>query len=90
MQGFPVNDSANTEGNRLVWQCRRGMRELDELLGHFLRTGYSRLDTSERQQFIRLLDYPDSVLLEILMGRMAPADTDVANLVREIRSALAP
>ena len=76
--------------NRLAWQCRRGMRELDEMLGGFLDKEYSRLDEPGRAHFSRLLDYPDTVLLELLMGRMAPADRDVAHIVRTIRNSLAP
>jgi antitoxin CptB len=66
------------------------MRELDEILGYFLDKGYSRLDEPGRGHFSRLLDYPDTVLLELLMGRMAPADRDVAHIVRAIRNSLAP
>lgn len=71
--------------NRIAWQCRRGMRELDELLGAFLRSGFRQLVEADRQTFNRLLDYPDAVLLELLMGRMQPADNDVARLVNAIR-----
>ena len=85
-----VTTSIDHERNRLAWQCRRGMRELDELLGCFLDKGYSRLDEPGRAHFSRLLDYPDTVLLELLMGRMAPADRDVAHIVRTIRNSLAP
>ena len=81
-----------TDGNRrrLEWQCRRGMRELDELLGGFMTSGYHRLDEPGRERFSALLEYPDAVLLELLMGRMTAADTDVAHLVGQIRSTLAP
>ena len=72
--------------NRLSWQCRRGMRELDELLMGFLSLRYSSLDHAEQKTFESLLDYPDAVLLELLMGRMTPADRDVANIVQEIRN----
>lgn len=75
--------------NRIAWQCRRGMRELDELLGAFLRSRYTDLIEADRQTFNRLLDYPDAVLLELLMGRMQPADSDVARLVNDIRVAAA-
>jgi antitoxin CptB len=71
--------------NRIAWQCRRGMRELDELLGTYLRSRYTDLIEADRQTFNRLLDYPDAVLLELLMGRMQPADSDVARLVNDIR-----
>jgi len=85
-----VTTCTDSERNRLTWQCRRGMRELDEILGCFLDREYSRLDEPGRTHFSRLLDYPDTVLLELLMGRMAPADRNVAHIVRTIRDSLAP
>jgi len=86
MKAQQVTDAERNEYNRLAWQCRRGMRELDELLNRFLGQCFSRLDRPEQETFIRLLDYPDDVLLELLMGRMAPADKDVAHIVQEIRN----
>lgn len=76
--------------NRLAWQCRRGMRELDVLLNGFLERRFERLDLQERESFARLLEYPDAVLLECLMGRMVPADKDVASIVQDIRHTAAP
>jgi antitoxin CptB len=75
----------DAERSRLEWQCRRGMRELDELLRCFLLKRYSALDVCEQRTFSVLLEYPDSVLLELLMGRITPADRDVEKLVRDIR-----
>ena len=89
MQTSPTNDASGSEHNRLAWQCRRGMRELDEILRCFLDRGYGGLNETGRAHFSKLLDYPDTVLLEILMGRMAPADTEVAHIVRKIRDTLA-
>jgi antitoxin CptB len=74
---------------RLAWQCRRGMRELDELLLGFMARGYAGLDTDGRAAFETLLAYPDAVLLELLMGRMTPADKDAAGIVRAIRDTAA-
>jgi len=85
-----VNEATDINPNRLAWQCRRGMRELDVILGDFLETGFNRLDEQGRNHFCRLLEYPDSVLLEILMGRMTATDRDVAYIVDAIRSTLAP
>ena len=75
--------------NRLGWQCRRGMRELDELLMRFLARRYNSLDAGDQKTFELLLEYPDAVLLELLMGRMMPADRDVANIVHDIRNTFA-
>ena len=85
MMSQDVHESESLR-NQLAWQCRRGMRELDELLNRFLDMRYSSLDKTGRQNFSTLLEYPDAVLLELLMGRMAPADKDVAYIVREIRN----
>jgi antitoxin CptB len=74
---------------RMRWKCRRGMLELDLLFKSFLDSGYAQLDTDQRQCFDQMLDYPDAVLLEWLMGRIRPTDKDVANLVNKIRSTAA-
>ena len=71
------------------WKCRRGMLELDLLFRSFLDSGYAQLDDDQRHCFDQMLDYPDAVLLEWLMGRIRPTDKDVANLVNKIRSAAA-
>jgi len=84
-----VSSGADTDYNRISWQCRRGMRELDVLLTGFLEQRYSSLNDVEHRTFELLLEYPDAVLLELLMGRMAAADTDVANIVTQIRNAAA-
>ncbi|WJW76747.1 succinate dehydrogenase assembly factor 2 [Thiohalobacter sp. IOR34] len=78
------------EQARLHWQCRRGMRELDLLLLGFLEQGYAALDDRGRAAFDTLLSYPDPLLLEILMGRQTPADTDVAHVAHCIRHSHRP
>ncbi|MBI5041669.1 MAG: succinate dehydrogenase assembly factor 2 [Gammaproteobacteria bacterium] len=76
---------AATEINRLRWQCRRGMRELDLLLLQFLDSGYADLDANATLAFNRLLDCPDALLLEWLLGRQLPSDKEVADVVQRIR-----
>lgn len=81
--------AATLSRNRLHWQCRRGMRELDELLNAFVDGHYDTLDTGELECLVKLLEYPDQLLLACLMGRMVPTDTDVAHIVRIIRNTTA-
>lgn len=85
-----MQTSAPVSRNRLAWQCRRGMRELDELLLGFLNSRYPGLDAARQATFSALLEYPDAVLLELLMGRMRPADKEVAAIVQDIRNAAQP
>ncbi len=79
-----------SELSRLRWKCRRGLLELDLLFRDFLDHGYEELDSEAAQRFDALLDYPDAVLLEWLMGRIPPTDKDVAYLVHQIRSSATP
>ena len=84
-----MHPAGDVDRNRILWQCRRGMRELDELLGSFMADGYDALDSTGRRQMMRLLEFPDQLLLAWLMGRAVPADRDVAHIVRIIRNTTA-
>ena len=72
--------------NRLQWQCRRGMLELDTLLQGFLNDQYRVLPAKEQAIFEELLNYPDQLLFEYLMGKIKPTDVDIANVVERIRN----
>jgi antitoxin CptB len=76
-----------SEKNRLHWQCRRGMLELDDLLQGFIEKGFEELAENERLHFENLLNCHDNLLLEYLMGRTVPADPDTTNVVDKIRAA---
>lgn len=75
---------------RLYWQCRRGMLELDALLQGFMVRHYDTLDAGQRKALETLLASPDPLLLEYLMGRAVPFDKDVADVVSRIRNAVEP
>ncbi|MCF7984204.1 MAG: succinate dehydrogenase assembly factor 2 [Thiohalocapsa sp.] len=73
---------------RLRWQCRRGMLELDLLLNGFLDAGYSDLSKQGRGDFVRLLAYQDQIIYDWLMGQSIPADAALRDLVGLIRAAM--
>jgi antitoxin CptB len=81
-----VQQISTKESARLYWQCRRGMLELDTLLLGFLEQGYDALDEDGRQGFLELLDYPDTELLEYLMGRQSHKEVRLRNVIEAIRS----
>ena len=86
MPGSGEADTAAVEAarRRTLWRTRRGMAELDTALGAFLRSE-PQLSEREWETLERLLGAPDPVLLEWLMGRATPADSDQAALVGRIR-----
>ena len=71
---------------RIYWRCRRGMLELDILLKEFLNREYNHLDNKSREVFNSLLDYPDNVLLELLLGRSISSDREIQGVIEKIRA----
>ena len=53
---------------RLRWRCRRGMKELDLLLGRWLDEAWSTASLLERQQFEQILEWPDPQIADYLWG----------------------
>ena len=72
------------ELRRLRWRCRRGMRELDQLMLRYLDACWASADDSERAVFLRLLDTEDDRLWRWFMGRETAPETDLDAFVRRI------
>ncbi|HEX4044737.1 MAG TPA: succinate dehydrogenase assembly factor 2 [Gammaproteobacteria bacterium] len=69
----------------LHWACRRGMLELDVLLGNFLKEAYPDLSLTDKASFVELLTHPDPVLFAWLLGQIQPDDQALAHIVTLIR-----
>ena len=76
-----------TPVGRLAWRCRRGMKELDLVLGGWLQQRYPGASPAERALFEAFLELPDPEIAGFLLGREHPTDPAVAALVRELRPA---
>lgn len=71
---MPTSRIDSSETDRLHWQCRRGMLELDELFKQFLQTGYKLLESSDKSIFTELLKESDPDLYRwLLVGEQCPA-----------------
>ncbi len=66
---------------RLRWQCRRGMRELDQLLCGYLDERYREATAAEKAAFAALLELPDPELAGYFLGRIEPEDPVIARAV---------
>ena len=85
-----VEKAIDTQRARLLWQCRRGMLELDAMLQSFMDKGYDDLSEHQQKAFEILLQTSDQLLLEYLMDRTIPIDKDVAYVARCIRESAGP
>ncbi len=88
MEHNPVTDTPtfDTEARRLLWRCRRGMKELDILLERFARAELPTATAAQRTIFARFLELPDPVLADYLLGQGpgACSDPEQADLIRRI------
>ncbi len=71
--------------SQLKWHCRRGMLELDILLGNFLHEAYLQLSPPDQILFAKLLDYSDPELFSWLLGQEIPNDTEINKMIRMVR-----
>ena len=74
----------SNEVSRLRWQCRRGMRELDQLLVGYLERSYAGAGDDEKAAFQQLLTLPDPELASYFLGRELPEDAVIAKAVARI------
>ncbi|MES2998414.1 MAG: succinate dehydrogenase assembly factor 2 [Pseudomonadota bacterium] len=72
------------EINRLRWQCRRGMLELDLLLLSFFDKDYLDLSDTNKALFEQLLSYHDQDLYQWLIQRKPVVDPLLQRLVESI------
>ncbi|HEX4480561.1 MAG TPA: succinate dehydrogenase assembly factor 2 [Rudaea sp.] len=74
------------DDSRLRWRCRRGMRELDQLLTWYLQHRYPATTDAEKHSFATLLDEQDPDLWNWFSCRAEPPDA-WKHIVDEIRTA---
>lgn len=81
-----MNAADEAELRRLRWRCRRGMRELDQLLERYLDREWRQSSGAEREVFLRLLETEDDRLWHWFMGHEAADDGEIQILVERIRA----
>ena len=72
--------------SKLRWQCRRGMRELDDLLLRYLDTRYPSADDDEKAAFKAVLELPDPELNGYMLQRQMPSSDSIARVIKLILS----
>jgi len=72
---------------RVRWRSRRGLLELDIVLGRFIDTCYETLDADERLVFEGLLDMPDTPLWDMIAGKSDAGQESTQALLDKIRAA---
>ena len=79
-----MTDADAVDLNRLRWRCRRGLRELDELLLAYLERCWATAPAERRATFRALLELPDPELAALCLGRSPAPEPAAAALLAEI------
>ncbi|MEM9471697.1 MAG: succinate dehydrogenase assembly factor 2 [Pseudomonadota bacterium] len=73
---------------RIVWRaCHRGIKEMDIVVGTFVKSRIALSDEAELRELERILDIPDQDLLAWLTGTQPVPDDQQSALLQEMLSA---
>ena len=79
-----MDPESDADYNRLWWHSRRGMLELDLVLGPFVKQHYPLLAAQDKARYRRLLECEDQDLHAWFIQRGEPGDPELASIVEQI------
>ena len=71
---------------KILWQCRRGLWELDAIFIPFVENNFDYLEEDEITNFQRLLEYEDIEIFDILVNKKSFEDATLQPIIRKILS----
>ena len=69
----------------VIYQARRGLKELDYYIDPYVKGHYLSAPVDEKAAFERLLAYEDPDLLEFFLGQNVPDDAEVTVLINKLK-----
>jgi antitoxin CptB len=72
------------ELGKLLWRCRRGMKELDILLTRYLEEQFCDAPAAHQEAFRTLLEAPDTDIYGYLLGQRRPPTALLSSLIERI------
>ncbi len=80
-----MTENLETQRRKLAWRAsRRGIREMDLLIGGFAMAELPRMDRAQLAAFERLLDIPDQQMLAWAMGQEPVPPHEDSELLRAV------
>ena len=71
---------------KLHWKCRRGMKEIDILFGHYLYQYFKNADIDHQVAFEQMCDIQDPIVMDYLFERSQPESPSVNDIIIIMRS----
>ena len=76
--------------SRILWRCRRGIREIDILFQGFVDEYYEKLSEKEKQLFEEFQDEADLDILNWVMGKSEPDNEIYRDFVKTFQTLKKP
>ena len=70
---------------QLRWRCRRGTKELDQILGAFLEKEFAKAPKALQNEFVALLKENDPDIYDWIFGAVAVKKPNLINIIRAIQ-----
>ncbi|MCG8324621.1 MAG: succinate dehydrogenase assembly factor 2 [Thiotrichales bacterium] len=74
------------ERSRILWRCRRGMREMDLLFNQYVEEHYNQLDAAGCRALESLLEESDPDIMDWIMRRKEPQRSDYTPIISNMRN----
>lgn len=71
---------------RIIYQARRGLKELDFYIDPYVKNHYLTADDDEQLAFERLLEHEDPDLLLFFLGQARPDEDEVLALIEKMKA----
>ncbi len=72
------------ELGKLLWRCRRGVKELDVLLTRYVEQQFCEAPPAHQEAFRTLLETPDMEIYGYLLGQRRPPTALLSSLIERI------
>ena len=69
---------------KILWQCRRGLWELDAILVPFVEQSFNDLNEEEIGKFRKFLSYEDIEMFDILVNKKVYEDQELESIIERI------
>ena len=69
---------------KILWQCRRGLWELDAIFVPFVESNFDYLEEDDISDLQRLLEYEDIEIFDILVNKKSFDDASLQPIIEKI------
>ena len=73
------------EISRVIWKCRKGIREIDILLSRYTEKVYPTLDKEQQDMYVEFIDLDTYEILDMLVNNK-PCDKKYQKIVEALKS----